>query len=449
MASPDNHKERYANRFDLESEKSVLGAILLDNALAYQAIDLLHEGDDLFPPHKKIFAKMVSLANRNERIDLHTLRNELKDDFTKVGGATFIASLIDGVPHTDTITPHVKIIKEKSKLRRLTSISNLISKLVEDGDLSADDIIEKAKDLIFEISNIDRLESAEHVATVAAKLADFYEEKSRDASSLIGISTGYVDLDKRLSGLQQLLYILAGRTGHAKTATAINIACNVAFNGDSVYYASPESSKNQLVQRVLASQSRIDSGRMKEGRMDRDEWGRLLDTLGRLATTNFFVDDKADLTPETLFSRCKQHKLTTGLDLIVLDYIQLMARRLVGSPKSKYRDLRSAVQHVTTSLIEIGRVLQVPIIALSQVGREVDSRPGHRPILSDLQESSSVEQDGDVVIFLLREEKYDPRPDNNGILKLIFGKFRDGSTAEDIDMAFIEQFTKVESLWKE
>lgn len=436
-----------------EAEAAVLGAIILDNNIVYQAIDLLGQtGDDIHLwNHRTIYRKMVILANRGSVIDLVTLSDELRkaNEFEQVRGASGISSFIDGVPRMDNIEHHVRIIKHKSHLRKLISVANQISASCFDEEDEVDIIQEQAERLIFELSTDSRINNTEHVAVIASRLADFYEVKAQDSSALIGLSTGYADLDKRTSGLVGVT-VIAGRPGHCKTASAVNIACNVAFAGGLVYYCTPESRKELITQRVLASQAKIDSVRMREGRMDRDEWGKLLDVLRRLTVTHFYIDDQSDITPEALFSRCRQYKLVHGrLDLLVVDYIQLIARRLMRDRKRRINSLREAVQYVSEYLVQIAKDLDVPVLALAQLNREIDSRPGHRPIMSDLAESSCLEQDADLILFSLREEKYEATAENEGILKFIFGKFRDGSTIKDIDMAFIESQTRLESLWRD
>ena len=432
---------------DIESEKSILGAILLNNNLVYQAVELLGEGSDFYSQKNKIiFSKILTLAQNGSPIDNLTLRNELKksNEFECIGGLTYLGELIDLVPRTDTIKPYCEIIKRKSKSRRLISIANdLITQCCEE-TYDIEVIIDRAESNIYGLTEESRGNSVRHVATIGAKLADFYEAKCEDDKKIIGLPTGYDCLDKRISGLPMGMTVLAGRTGHGKTSVALNIACNLANSGASIYYCSPESSGEQLVQRILASESRVDSTRMREGRMDREEWHRLVDTLNRLAATRFVIDDEVGTTPESLMNKLRHYKTTNGLDLLIVDYIQLMARRMVDG--KKFNSLRSAVQHVSAYLVQISRSLSIPVIVLAQLGREVDARPGHRPQLSDLQESSAIEQDADLIMFLLREYKYDPRPDNEALLKIIFGKFRDGSTDPDLDMAFIEKYTRMETL---
>lgn len=436
----------------IETEKVILGSILLNNNLLYQAQEWLKVEEDFhIPRHRTIFNRMLSISEQQLPIDLITLSNELQKAgvFQQVGGAVFISELSDGVPRTDTIEPYLKILKSKSRLRRLRNAGLNIVSMVESEEDDSNILIEKAESLIFEIAEEHKHGGAEHVAVIASRLADYYEEKSQNPSKLIGLSTGYSDIDKRTSGLIPGLIIMAGRPGQGKTSVALNISCNVALAGGSVYFCSPESSSNQIVQRILASTSRIDSQRMREGRMTKDEWKSLTDTLGLLATTRFVIDDSADITPEVLLSRARQYKITNGLDLLVLDYIQLMARRLIGEKESRFMNLRAAVQYVSAYMVKISRILDVPVLGLAQLGREVDVRPGHHPLMSDLAESSSLEQDADLVIFLLREEKYEKTDENEGILKIIFGKFRDGSTANDIEMAFIEKYTRMEPLYRE
>lgn len=431
-----------------EAERSILGAILLNNDVCYQAIELLRREDFFLNNHRRIFDKMVALTEENSPIDLITLSDTLRraNEFENIGGATYIASLIDGVPRTDTIEHYAKIVKSKARLRKLIRASRDIAMSCYDEEDDPDVIIEKAEQKIFELSEGEAESNrARHVAIVSSELADFYEEKCSDRSRLIGLSTGYSDLDKRTSGLAPGVIVFAGRPGHCKTSSALNIACNVALAGGGVYFASLESSAEELCQRILASLSRVDSTRMREGRMERDEWNSLLATLGKLAATNFVIDDTVD-NPESLLHRLRQFKVTNRLDLVVVDYLQLMADRLLSDEGRRFRDIRTAVRYVMVQLVKIRKALKVPVIALAQLGRGVDTRPDHRPMLSDLMESSSIEQNSDLILFLIREELYNRTDENKSILKIIFGKFKDGQVAGDLDMAFIEKYTRMESL---
>lgn len=798
MKENDNGTDPFLERglpSEIEAERAVLGAVLLNPNILDQVVDLVEPSELFLRSHQYILQAMLAMASMGQPIDLITMSSELRkqERFERVGGATYIARLIDGVPRTDTIKPYAKLIKEAALKRRLITTCSAITADIFDGDKPFAEIVQKAEEAVFALAESRRgNEGPEHIATTSARLIDYFEQKSADPAKLIGLGTGYEDLDRRTLGLTPGLTLIAARPSHGKaqpldaqvltktgwkrmgdlkldeelaspdgrpsfvegifpqgqkqvftvlfsdrrkteccaehlwrvyyrdweyprvfdtnelrirlcrqryrkrlwsesftgefghddelpvdpwllgallgdgglshggtpqfsnidselisrvrnvvrdddlalrynghttyrighifgrghgvnpltetlrelglmgchsyekfipaiyknanrlsrlellrglldtdgtvekyrsigycttserlaidvidlvrslggwvtcrekqptyvykgekkygriaydlrisypglsqlftlprklarlegefpkrdmrstfesiypsritetqcikvshpsglyvtddyivthnTSLATNIACNVAHNGGSVYFASLESGAEKIAQRVLASESRIDSYRMRSSYMNREEWGRLADTLRALSITRFVIDDTPDITPEELGSRCRQYKSQNGLDLLVVDYLQLMARRLMYT--RRYRDLRIAVQEVGSGLIGLSRMLDIPVLALAQLSREVDNRPGHRPQMSDLAESASLEMDSDLVIFLLREEKYKRTDQNQNIATVIFGKNRDGSTDEDISMAFIKNYTRFESLDK-
>lgn len=432
-----------------EAEKSILGAILLDNPIMDQALEHLQVDALFFASHRMIYKKMQVLYNKALPIDFITLRDELRvaGELERVGGGTFIASLIDGVPKTSSIAGYITIVNEHALKRKLYSFANNIIARIEDGGENSEDLIEAVEREVYEIAERRRHgKGPRHVAAIAARLVDYYDQKARDPDALLGLSTGYDDLDRMTLGLTPGVTLLAARPSQGKSSLAINIACNVAKQGKSVYYLSIESTAEQVVQRILASESRVDSYRMRKGTMLPEEWQRLEAVYQDLSITKFFVDDSTTISPEELTSRCRKYKAQYGLDLVVVDYVQLMARRLLY--QRRYKDLRLAVQEVGAGLVALSREdhygLGVPVLALAQLNREVDQRSEHRPQLSDLAESASLEADSDIIMFLYREEWYKPGK-NPGVATVIFGKQRDGCLGE-VDMAFIKNYTRFECL---
>ncbi len=397
--------------------------------------------------HRKIYKAMIELDSNGKPMDLVTLLNELKrlNQVDEVGGIAYIGSLIDGVPRTDSIKYYVEILQEKfSKRQLINSIKAIEAELAED-QTPFSEVLEKAEKAVFELSKTNQKGRGPRlVGEVAAQLADFYEAKAGDPSKLIGLSTGLADVDKITLGLTPGLTLLASRQSHGKTACSINIACNVARKAGSVYFLSLESRAESIVQRILASESRVNSYRMRQGSMNREEWARFTDALLQLSVfTKFVVDDTADISVSELRSRLRQHKIDFGLDLVVVDYIQLMARIL--SSKS-HIELRHSVSQISTSLIEISRELGVPVLALAQLRRASDDRPDHRPQLSDLAESADLERDADIVLLLYREEMYGATEENYGLATIIPAKQRDGATDRDIELVFSKEFTRFDDL---
>lgn len=423
-----------------DAERSILGSVLLDN-------DRFDELDSLLPPqamfidsHRRIYKAFKKIRDDDQPIDLVTICDELRrtGEFEQIGGATYIASLIDGVPRTDTIAPYVKLVRAAWHKRKLLNVSANIQAMVFDDEIDADKMQAAAEQYIYELAEGEAgTDGPKHVATTAAKLVDFYEAKAHDRSALIGLSTGFREINERTLGLTTGVTVIGARSSHGKTALATNIGTNAAIAGKSVYFASIESGAEKIVQRILASMSSIDSYHMRRGRMNPDEWQRLEQSLERLAITQFVVDDTTDLTPDMLISRCRQHKTRFGLDLVIVDYIQEM------ESGKHYRNQQERVAQVMAGLRRVTRTLDVPVLALSQLRREVDERPNQRPNQSDLADApSAILAVADTIILLSRKWIYTREEIDKGIALLILAKNRDGSTDDDIYMAFTDQYTR-------
>jgi len=431
-----------------DAERSILGSILLDN-------DRFDELDSLLPPqamfidsHRRIYRAFKKIRGDDQPIDLVTICDELRrtGEFDQIGGATYIASLIDGVPRTDTIAPYARIVRDHWRKRKLLTVGSNIQAMVFDDEMDADGMQAAAEQYVYELSEGEiGAEGPKHVATTAAKLVDFYEAKAHDRSALIGQSTGFKDIDARTLGLAtKTVTVIAARTSHGKTAALTNIGTNSALEGKSVFMASVESAAEKIVQRILASMARIDSYVMRQGRMNPDEWQRLSNALERLAITQFVIDDSADTTPDMLISRCRQHKARYGLDLLIVDHIHEM------EPGKPYRTPQEKIGFVMTGLRRAARLLDVPVLAAAQLSRAVDERPDHRPRLSDLSDSSAIEKVADTILLLSRKWMYTREDADKGIALLIPAKNRDGSTEDDVYMAFIDQYTRFEDLaWED
>lgn len=429
----------------IDAEKSILGAVLMENNMFDELAAVLPPEAMYLDSHRRIYRAFRSIREQdgNHPIDLVTVGNELRRDpgiFEQVGGATYIASLIDGVPRTDTISPYAKIVKDHWRKRKLLTASSNIQAMVFDNEIDADKMLAAAEQYVYELSEENENEGPRHVATVAANLADFYEAKRHDRSALIGRSTGFADINSRTLGLVPGVYVIAARPGMGKTALVTNIATNIALAGGSVYMASIESSAEKITQRILASMSRIDSYLMRQGRMHGDEWQALEDTLAQLAVTQFVIDDTADLTPDMLISRGRRHKNRYGLDVVIVDHIHEM------DPGRPCRTDQERIRSVMTGLRRTSRILDVPVLAAAQFARSADDRPEFRPQLKDLAESASIERVADVIIGLVRKFLYTQEESDRGLAHLFFMKQRDGSTEEDVHMAFIAEYTRFEDL---
>ena len=430
---------------NLEAERSILGAILLDNAVCNQAIELVRREDFFLDSHRRIFDKMVSLTERLMPIDLITLSDELRraGEFEQIGGATYIASLIDGVPRTDTIEPYAKLVKQKSMLRKLISASQQIVSLAFEEEDEADVIIDQAEHLIFQIAEDRVRQGFQYIGDVAHRRLEQIEQMAGRPEMITGVPTGFTDFDRMTSGLQrQELVVIAARPSMGKTALALNMAQYAAKNANVVGIFSLEMSAEQLVSRLLCSEARVDAHRLRTGYLNREEWARLADALRRLCETKVYIDDSAAVSVMEMRAKCRRLKAEHGLDLLIIDYLQLMAGR--GRIESRQQE----VSQISRDLKGLAKELDIPVVALSQLSRAPEQRSEHKPQLSDLRESGAIEQDSDLVCFIYREEVYNPTDENQGTAELIIGKQRNGPTGI-VQLAFLKEFTRFENMWRE
>ncbi|HMG33290.1 MAG TPA: replicative DNA helicase [Blastocatellia bacterium] len=430
---------------NLEAERSILGAVLLDNSVINQAIELLRREDFFLDSHRRIFEKMCALTERTQPIDLITLSDELRRaaEFEQIGGATYIASLIDGVPRTDTIAHYAKIVKSKAMLRRLISASNQIIARAMDEEEEAEIIVDQAEQMIFQIAE-DRLRQGfQYIGDVAHRRLEQIEQMAGRPEMITGVPTGFTDFDQMTSGLQrQDLIIVAARPSMGKTALALNMAQYAAKNSAVVGIFSLEMSAESLVSRLLCSEARVDAHRLRTGYLNREEWARLADALRRLCETQIYIDDTPGVGVLEMRAKARRLKAERGLDMLVIDYIQLMQGR--GRIESRQQE----VSQISRDLKSLAKELDVPVVALSQLSRAPETRSEHRPQLSDLRESGGLEQDADVVTFIYREEVYNSTEENRGIAELIVGKQRNGPTGT-VHLAFLKEFTRFENMWRE
>lgn len=430
---------------NVEAERSILGAILLENLVCNQAIELLRRDDFFLDSHRRIFDKMIALTERAMPIDLITLSDELRraGEFEQIGGATYIASLIDGVPRTDTIEPYAKLVKSKSMLRKLITAAGQITALAFEEEDDTDVIIDKAEQMIFQIAEDKVRQGFQYVGDVAHRRLEQIEQMAGRPEMITGVPTGFTDFDRMTSGLQrQELIVIAARPSMGKTALALNMAQYAAKNANVVGIFSLEMSAEQLVSRLLCSEARVDAHRLRTGYLNREEWARLADALRRLSETKIFIDDTPGVGVLEMRAKCRRLKAEHGLDLLIIDYLQLMAGR--GRIESRQQE----VSQISRDLKGLAKELDVPVIALSQLSRAPEQRTEHKPQLSDLRESGAIEQDSDVVCFIFREELYNPTDENQGMAELIVGKQRNGPTGL-VQLAFLKEFTRFENMWRE
>jgi replicative DNA helicase len=434
---------------NLEAERSILGAILLDDKALLNVFEILKPQDFYLDSHRRVFEKMLLLMNSSRAIDLVTLKEELQraSELESVGGAAYLAALTDGLPRALNIEFYAQIVKEKSTLRRLIQVSNeTMSRSYKDEE-PAQEVLQGLEKAIFDIAGQHFHTGLANIAPVVSDVFKQIEELSNQKTAVTGLESGFVDLDRMTSGFHPSdLIIVAARPGLGKTSLCLNIAEHVAIkHKKSVALFSLEMSKEQLVKRLLCSESRIDAHRINTGFLNKDDWNRLSRASGDLSETKIFIDDTASVTIPELRSKSRRLSLEHGLDLIVVDYLQLMS----GSTQ-RYENRTQEISQISRGLKGIAKELGVPVIAASQLSRAVESRTGeHRkPQLSDLRESGSIEQDADLVLFIYREDMVNPTEENNGLAELIIGKQRNGPTGS-VQLAFLKQFTRFDNLYQE
>ncbi len=445
---PDISLERILPN-NLEAERSILGAILLDDKAVLTVFEILKPEDFYLDSHRRVFEKMQLLTNGSRPIDLITLKDELQraNELESVGGAAYLASLTDGLPRAMNVEFYAQIIKEKSTLRRLIQISNETMARSYQDEEPAEEILQHVEKTIFEISNQQFRSGFSSITPVVSEVFKQIEELSNKKTPVTGLETGFVDLDRMTAGMHPAdLIIVAARPGLGKTSLCLNIAEHVAIRKHkSVAIFSLEMSKESLVKRLLCSEARIDAHRVNTGYLNKDDWHRLSRASGDLSDTKIFIDDTANVKVPELRSKSRRLSMEHGLDLIIVDYLQLMS----GSTQ-RYENRTQEIAQISRGLKGVAKELGVPVIAVSQLSRAVESRTGEhrRPQLSDLRESGSIEQDADLVLFIFREEMLNPTEENNGMAELIIGKQRNGPIGT-IQLAFSKQFTKFDNLYQE
>ncbi len=437
-----------------EAERAVLGAILLENALFDQTSEMLTREDFYLENHRNIFSTMERLSSDTRAIDLLTLREELQkqNELEAVGGAAYVASLLDGVPRVSSVMHYARIVKEKSLLRKLIHSANEILVRGFSNEEDPLELLERAEKSIFNISQ-------ENIQGGFVQLQDLLTESYANIESLYerkelisGLPTGFHQLDRLTSGLRPSeIIIVAARPGLGKTSLVVNIAQNAASEHQKVVgIFSLEMAAQQLVTRMLCSEARVDSHKMRSGYLSKDDWKRLAKTMSKLARAQIFIDDTAGISVVEMRSKARRLKAEHGLDLLIVDYLQLMSGSSPNS-RGRFENRQQEISTISRSLKGLAKELNIPLIAVSQLSRAPEQRKGdHRPQLSDLRESGSIEQDADLVLFLYREDLYkkEENPDEEGIVQVIIGKQRNGPTGV-VKLAFIDQWTKFENLARE
>ena len=433
---------------NIEAEQAVLGAMLIDKEAIAKATEVLSANDFYREAHRVIFSAMLELYNKNEAVDMVTVTEILKRDnkLEDIGGIAYITSLANVVLTAANVKYHAEIVAEKSVLRQLVRVSTEIAAMGYEANEDVGTLLDTAESRILEISNRKKKNDFTAINDILMDSVQSIESLLQNKGGLTGLPAGFADLDKLTSGLHPSDFIiLAARPSMGKTALALNIVQNVALRAHkviggeprSVAFFSLEMSKEQLVNRMLCAEAGIDSQRLRVGEMHDEDWTHLWDACDTMSRAKIYIDDTAGITAMDMRSRARRLKAEHGLDLIVVDYLQLMQ----GSGKrNNSGDRQQEVSEISRSLKALARELDVPVLALSQLSRSVESRQVKRPMLSDLRESGSLEQDADIVAFLYREDYYNPETENKHT-ELIIAKHRNGPV-DTVNLFFQKQFTK-------
>ena len=429
----------------LEAEQSVLGAILLDHQSLSKALEILSPDDFYREAHRQIFRGMIEMYERNKAIDLITLPEYLKQQnlLGDVGGVGYLASLVQAAPTAANILYHARIVHEKGVLRGLIHTATDIVTQGFEGTRDADELLDQAEQKIFSISQARQRRSFVPLKDVTTPAFHLINELHSKKSEITGIPSGFIDLDAKTAGFQPSdLIVIAGRPSMGKTSLALGAALHAAMHKEAVVAIfSLEMSKEQLAVRMLSSVGNIDSQKMRTGKLEQKEFDTLLGAMDKLNNeVKIFIDDSGALSALEMRAKARRLKSDAGLDLVIVDYLQLMKGR------SNAENRQQEISDISRSLKALAKELNVPVIALSQLSRAVEARKPPRPLLADLRESGAIEQDADLVIFIYREDQYFPdSTDEHGIAEIIIGKQRNGPTGE-VKLKFRDEYAKFANL---
>ncbi|GAB3797872.1 replicative DNA helicase [Virgibacillus kimchii] len=425
---------------NIEAEQSVIGAIFLDPESFSTASEILMPEDFFRAGHQRIFHAMVELADKGEPIDLVTVTSFLhnRKELEEAGGVSYLSDVAGSVPTAANIGYYSKIVEEKAMLRRLIrTATDIVTSGFERED-EVEEVLNEAEKSILEVSSRQNAGAFKSIKDVLIEVYDDIEQLHLQSEDITGIASGFRDLDRLTSGFQPNdLIIVAARPSVGKTAFALNVAQNVAVNSDeNVAIFSLEMGAEQLVSRMLCAEGNIDSQRLRSGQLQADDWSKLTMAMGSLSNAGIYIDDSPGIRVAEIRSKCRRLKQEHGLGMILIDYLQLIQ----GSANSK-ENRQQEVSEISRSLKALARELNVPLIALSQLSRGVESRQDKRPMMSDLRESGSIEQDADIVGFLYRDDYYDTESEKQNIIEIIISKQRNGPVGS-VELAFVKEYNK-------
>jgi len=429
---------------DLEAEQAVIGSMLTDKDAVISAIEVLQDTDFYREDNKLIYSAIMNLYNRGEPIDIITLKAELSSmgKFEAIGGLEYLAELPEKVPTTANVEKYIKIVEEKSTLRTLIRTANELLTLGYDPTQEVDTLIDTAEKKIFDVMQSKSQKSYSSMKDILVDTFIELEELYNRKQHITGVPTGFADLDYKTAGLHgSELILVAARPAMGKSAFALNIASNAAVRAKTpVAIFSLEMSKEQMANRILCSEALVDSNKVRTGKVEDDDWSKLAYASGILSEAQIFIDDTPGISINEIRTKCRKLKLEKDIGLVVIDYLQLVqaSNRRAGSREQE-------IAEISRSLKILAKEINVPVIALSQLSRAPEQRPDHRPMLSDLRESGSIEQDADIVMFLYRDDYYNQDSEKKNVAEVILAKHRAGSTGT-VELAWLGSFTKFANL---
>ena len=431
---------------DTEAEQAVIGSMLTDKDAIISAIEVLKEEDFYREDNKTIYSAILNLYNRAEPVDIITLKAELSSlgKLEAVGGLEYLAELPDKVPTTANVDKYIKIVEEKSLLRNLLKTANEIIKLGYDETQEVDVLMDQAEKKIFDAIQSRNQKGYSSIKDILVDTFTELEQLYNQKQHITGVPTGFADLDYKTAGFHNSdLILVAARPAMGKSAFALNIASYAATKGNvPVAIFSLEMSKEQMVNRILCSEAMVDSNKVRTGKIDDEDWAKLAEASGRLSESKIFIDDTPGISIMEIRAKCRKLKLEQDIGMVVIDYLQLVQ----GSGK-RGASREQEIAEISRSLKILAKEINVPVIALSQLSRAPEQRPDHRPMLSDLRESGSIEQDADIVMFLYRDDYYNEDSEKKNIAEVILAKHRSGSTGT-VELLWLGNYTKFANIEK-
>ena len=425
---------------DIEAEQAVLGSMLLDKDAVIEGLEVLKEEDFYREDNKAVFSAIASLYLKSEPVDLITVKKELTENgnFERIGGMEYLSSLPEKVPTTANVEKYIRIVEEQSLRRKLIQTSNELISLGYDDTEETERIIDLAEKRVMDLTQDSSAKGYSSIKDILVSTLDELEKLYNQKGKISGITTGFIGLDKMTSGLHNSdLLILAARPAMGKSALAVNIATNVAKSGDPVVIFNLEMSKEQVVNRILASEALIDNNKIRNGQLDDGDWMKIASTSGILSDTPIYIDDTPGISIMEIRTKCRKLKMEKDIGLVVIDYLQLVA---ASGKKNASRE--QEISEISRSLKILAKELNVPVIALSQLSRSAEKRQEEkRPMLSDLRESGAIEQDADIVMFIYRDDYYNKESESKNIAEIIFAKHRGGSTGT-VKLKWLGNYTK-------